>query len=73
MLKYIGETGLHKCSLATRLYYVLFDLITTSVLFENNNNNNNKDLYFTRVTQSNTRFDFRCTAKIKSCIMILIN
>ena len=26
----------------------------------NNNNNNNNNLYFTRVTQSNTIFDFRC-------------
>ena len=26
----------------------------------NNDNNNNNNLYFTRVTQSNTRFDFRC-------------
>ena len=25
-----------------------------------NNNNNNNNLYFTRVTQSNTAFDFRC-------------
>ena len=26
----------------------------------NDNNNNNNNLYFTRVTQSNTGFDFRC-------------
>ena len=30
----------------------------------NNNNNNNNNLYFTRVTQSNTRFDFRCGPQI---------
>ena len=28
--------------------------------YNNNNNNNNNNLYFTRVTQSNTGFDFRC-------------
>ena len=29
-----------------------------------NNNINNNHLYFTRVTQSNTRFDFRCGPQI---------
>ena len=30
----------------------------------NNNNDNNNNLYFTRVTKSNTRFDFRCGPQI---------
>ena len=30
----------------------------------NNNNNNDNNLYFKRVTQSNTRFDFRCGPQI---------
>ena len=30
----------------------------------NNNNNNNNHLYFMRVTQSNTRFDFHCGPQI---------
>ena len=33
-------------------------IIIIIIIFNNNNNNNN--LYFTRVTQSNTGFDFRC-------------
>ena len=34
---------------------------------DNNNNNNNNNLDFTRVTQSNTGFDFRCGFKDYTC------
>ena len=48
-----------------RIYKFIFvSLERTSNNNNINNNNNNNHLYFTRVTQSNTRFDFRC-GKIK--------
>ena len=50
-------------------------IIMLIIIFYNNNNNNN--LYITRVTQSNTGFDFRCGPPIYglylSCFMTVEN
>ena len=38
----------------------------------NNYNDNNNNLYFTRVTQSNTGFDFRCGPPILRIILVML-
>ena len=56
------EEGLKQgCSLSLVLFALYLAELGERLV---NNNNNNNHLYFTRVTQSNTRFDFRCGPQI---------